>query len=141
MRPGKAVPSSRARCAFTVICIVSEILHNTQMPMRAAIVGCAGYAGQHTVDRVLSHTEPARAGRGLKASSHVGVVLENFSAYRVGAHQHAPEIGQALGFPVCFVPHLLPVRRGLLATCYARATADDLRARLEDAYGASSVVR
>jgi N-acetyl-gamma-glutamyl-phosphate reductase len=81
------------------------------------------------------------AGRGLKASSHAGFVLENLSAYRVGTHQHAPEIGQALGFPVCFVPHLLPVRRGLLATCYAQATAEGLRERLEDAYASSPVVR
>ena len=67
------------------------------------------------------------AGRELKASSHAGFVLENLSPYRVGAHQHAPEIAQALGFPVCFVPHLLPVRRGLLATCYVQPVADDLR--------------
>ena len=38
------------------------------------------------------------------------------------------------------VPHLLPIRRGLLATCYAMPTADDLRERLEAAYAASSVV-
>jgi N-acetyl-gamma-glutamyl-phosphate reductase len=81
------------------------------------------------------------AGRGLKASSHAGFVLENVSAYRVGTHQHAPEIAQMLGFPVCFVPHLLPVRRGLLATCYARATADDLRERLEAAYATTAAVR
>ncbi len=81
------------------------------------------------------------AGRALKASSHAGFVLENLSAYRVGSHQHAPEIGQALGFPVCLVPHLLPIRRGLLVTCYARAAGDDLRERLEDAYAASPVVR
>ena len=56
----------------------------------------------------------------LKERSHAGSVLENFSPYAVGEHRHAPEIGQALGFPVTFVPHLLPVRRGLLATCYVR---------------------
>ena len=81
------------------------------------------------------------AGRELKPSSHAGFVLENLAPYKVGSHQHAPEIGAALGFPVCFVPHLLPVRRGLLATCYAHATADGLRARLEDAYASSPVVR
>jgi N-acetyl-gamma-glutamyl-phosphate reductase len=81
------------------------------------------------------------AGRELKPSSHAGFVLENLAPYKVGAHQHAPEIGAALGFAVCFVPHLLPVRRGLLATCYAQATADGLRARLEDAYASSPVVR
>jgi len=81
------------------------------------------------------------AGRGLKPSSHAGFVLENLAPYKVGRHQHTPEIEQALGFPVCFVPHLVPIRRGLLATCYAQATADDLRERLDDAYGASRVVR
>jgi N-acetyl-gamma-glutamyl-phosphate reductase len=81
------------------------------------------------------------AGRELRPSSHAGFVLENLSPYRVGTHQHAPELGQALGFPVCFVPHLLPVRRGLLATCYAQATEDDLRERLEAAYATSPVVR
>jgi N-acetyl-gamma-glutamyl-phosphate reductase len=41
---------------------------------------------------------------------------------------------------VCFVPHLLPIKRGLLATCYVRATAE-LRPLLEDAYGSSAAVR
>jgi N-acetyl-gamma-glutamyl-phosphate reductase len=81
------------------------------------------------------------AGRELKPSSHAGFVLENVSPYRVGTHQHAPEIAQMLGFPVCFVPHLLPVRRGLIVTCYASAAADDLRDRLEAAYADSAVVR
>jgi N-acetyl-gamma-glutamyl-phosphate reductase len=81
------------------------------------------------------------AGRDPKAFSHAGFVLENLSAYRVGAHQHAPEIAQALGFSVCFVPHLLPIRRGLLVTCYAQATDDDLRDRLEDAYATAPAVR
>jgi N-acetyl-gamma-glutamyl-phosphate reductase len=81
------------------------------------------------------------AGRALKASSHAGFVLENLSPYRIGAHQHAPELEQALGFPVCFVPHLLPIRRGLLATCYAHAVDDLSRERLEDAYADSAVVR
>jgi N-acetyl-gamma-glutamyl-phosphate reductase len=80
------------------------------------------------------------AGRELRRSSHAGFVLENLSPYKVGAHQHAPEIAQALGFPVCFVPHLLPVRRGLLATCYVTPTAE-LRPLLEAAYAGSSVVR
>lgn len=81
------------------------------------------------------------AGRELKPSSHAGFVLENVSPYRVGKHQHTPEIAQALGFPVCFVPHLLPVRRGLLATCYVQSLGDDLRTLLEDAYAGSGVVR
>ena len=80
------------------------------------------------------------AGKTLRASSHAGSVLENFLPYAIGAHRHAPEIAQQLGFPVCFVPHLLPVRRGLLATCYVQ-TAADVRGLLEDAYAGSPVVR
>jgi N-acetyl-gamma-glutamyl-phosphate reductase len=80
------------------------------------------------------------AGRTLKNSSHAGVVLENLSPYAVGNHRHAPEIAQQLGFPVCFVPHLLPVRRGLLATCYVRSD-ENLRGLLRAAYAASPLVR
>ncbi len=80
------------------------------------------------------------AGRALKHSSHAGAVLENFSPYAVGAHRHSAEIAQELGFPVSFVPHLLPVRRGLLATCYLRTDAD-VRSLVEEAYAGSPVVR
>jgi N-acetyl-gamma-glutamyl-phosphate reductase len=82
------------------------------------------------------------AGRTPKAASHAGFVLENLSAYRVGSHQHAPEIAQALGFPVTFVPHLLPIKRGLLATCYVDANPSaDVHALLADAYASSPAVR
>jgi N-acetyl-gamma-glutamyl-phosphate reductase len=80
------------------------------------------------------------AGRELKPSSHAGFVLENLSPYRVGTHQHTPEIAQLLGFPLCFVPHLLPIRRGLLVTCYVTPRAP-LRELLEDAYAGSALVR
>ena len=80
------------------------------------------------------------AGRGLRPSSHAGVVLDNVSPYKVGGHQHAAEIGLVLGFPVCFVPHVVPLRRGLVATCYARATGGDLRERLAAAYARSATV-
>jgi N-acetyl-gamma-glutamyl-phosphate reductase len=80
------------------------------------------------------------AGRALKATSHANAVLENVAPYRVGAHQHEPEIAQLLGFDVCFVPHLLPVRRGLLATCYVAPAEGDLRERLDAAYATSPVV-
>ena len=80
------------------------------------------------------------AGRTPRSSSHAGVVLENVSPYKVGTHQHAPEIAAHLGFPVTFVPHLLPVRRGLLATCVVRSRGADLRALLEEHYAESHVV-
>ncbi len=57
------------------------------------------------------------AGKMLRESSHAGAVLENFSPYAIGAHRHSVEVSQLLGRPITFVPHLLPVRRGLLVTC------------------------
>ena len=102
------------------------------VPLRNAI--------DHTSVVVDGKSGVSGAGRELKASSHAGFVLENASPYRAGTHQHAPEIEQALGFPVCFVPHLLPVRRGLLVTCYVRPE-DELHSLLEEAYADSELVR
>jgi N-acetyl-gamma-glutamyl-phosphate reductase len=81
------------------------------------------------------------AGRSPRPSTHAGFVLENVSPYKVGSHQHGAEIAQLLGFPVSFTPHLLPVRRGLLATCNVRSTGGaDLRGLLEERYASSPVV-
>jgi N-acetyl-gamma-glutamyl-phosphate reductase len=49
-------------------------------------------------------------------------------------------VTQLLGFPISFTPHLLPLRRGLIATCNVRSTGADLRARLVEAYAGSPVV-
>jgi N-acetyl-gamma-glutamyl-phosphate reductase len=89
---------------------------------------------------VDSKTGMTGAGRGLKDTTHAGFVLENLSPYAVEGHRHTPEIEQALGHVVTFVPHLLPVRRGLLATCYVH-TSGDARTLIEAAYAASAVVR
>jgi N-acetyl-gamma-glutamyl-phosphate reductase len=80
------------------------------------------------------------AGKALKASSHAGAVLENVAPYKVGTHQHQPEVAQALGFPICLVPHLLPIRRGLIATCYAQIVDNHLRDRLEAHYATAPAV-
>ncbi len=79
------------------------------------------------------------AGRALKDSSHAATVLDNISPYAVGTHKHAPEIAQLLGFPVTFVPHVVPLRRGLVCTCYVSAS-EDPRPLLEAAYAGSHVV-
>ena len=106
----------------------------------AALLALAPIASELTGAVVDAKSGVSGAGRSPKAASHAGSVLENFAPYAVGAHRHAPEIGQQLGFPVCFVPHLLPVRRGLLATCYVQTDAD-ARGLLEGAYATSDVVR
>jgi len=106
----------------------------------AALLALGPLAGVTESAVIDAKSGVSGAGKTLSASSHAGVVLENLSPYSVGAHRHAPEIAQQLGYAVCFVPHLLPVRRGLLATCYVTPTAE-LRPLLEDAYADSDVVR
>ncbi len=121
---------------------VGPLISNPGCYATAALLALVPVAGLLEPSSVVVDAKSgvSGAGRGLKASSHAGFVLENVSPYRVGAHQHSPEIAQALGFPVCFVPHLLPVRRGLLVTCYGDAVGD-LRERFEDVYRSSAVVR
>jgi N-acetyl-gamma-glutamyl-phosphate reductase len=60
------------------------------------------------------------AGRSPKPTSHFSAANEDFSAYGLLTHRHTPEIEQAVGGQVLFTPHLAPMTRGILATCYAR---------------------
>ena len=60
------------------------------------------------------------AGRVPTATTAFGTVDENFTAYGLLDHRHTPEIEQNLGAQVLFTPHLAPMNRGILATCYAR---------------------
>ena len=64
-------------------------------------------------------------GAGRKATEDLSFaeVDEDFRAYKVLRHQHQPEMVQALGRPLTFTAHLLPAKRGILATCYARLAA------------------
>ncbi len=85
------------------------------------------------------------AGRTLKHGSHFGAANEDFSAYGLLDHRHTPEIEQATGAQVLFTPHLAPMTRGILATCYARPAASmpstkDLLGVLADAYAGEPFV-
>ena len=117
-----------------------KLIANPGCYATAALLALAPLAGVIESAVIDGKSGMTGAGKMLKPASHSGFVLENFSAYAVGGHRHAPEIGQALGFPVTFVPHLLPIRRGLLATCYVNTDAD-VRALIEAAYSGSDVVR
>ncbi len=62
------------------------------------------------------------AGRVPRPATTFCAVDEDFSAYGLLDHRHTPEMEQALGASVLFTPHLAPMSRGILATCYARPT-------------------
>jgi N-acetyl-gamma-glutamyl-phosphate reductase len=64
------------------------------------------------------------AGRALKHSSMFSTIDEDFTAYGLLDHRHTPEIEQVTGAQVLFTPHLAPMNRGILATCYARPQGD-----------------
>src|SRR6516165_537267 len=80
------------------------------------------------------------AGRGAKENLHFGTVDEDFTAYGLLTHRHTPEMEQILGAQVLFTPHLAPMVRGILATCYARPagsatlTTDAVMGVLHEAY-------
>lgn len=62
------------------------------------------------------------AGRPPKDNTTFCTVDEDFTAYGLLSHRHTPEMDQAIGGTVLFTPHLAPMNRGILATCYARVT-------------------
>ena len=65
------------------------------------------------------------AGRNPTRETHFPEVNENINAYKVTGHRHLPEMEQELSeiagdeVNITFVPHLIPVNRGILSTCYA----------------------
>jgi N-acetyl-gamma-glutamyl-phosphate reductase len=74
------------------------------------------------------------AGRSPGLGAHFSEVNESVGAYAIGGHRHLPELVQELGIlsangkvDVTFVPHLIPMTRGILATCYF-----DLKGSLEE---------
>ena len=82
------------------------------------------------------------AGRMPRASTHFNTVDEDFTAYDLLHHRHTPEIEQATGAQVLFTPHLAPMNRGILATCYARPSGahPDPLGVLRDAYAGEPFV-
>lgn len=91
------------------------------------------------------------AGRGLSQTTHYPDCNEAFSPYKAAAHRHTPEIEQTLTAlsgsqaRITFVPHLLPVNRGIVSTMYAdlngKTTLDEIHALYESFYKEEPFVR
>jgi N-acetyl-gamma-glutamyl-phosphate reductase len=86
------------------------------------------------------------AGSNPTQATAFATVDEDFRAYGLVNHRHTPEMEQILGASVLFTPHLAPMSRGILATCYARpvpggpATTADALAVLAQAYAGEPFV-
>jgi N-acetyl-gamma-glutamyl-phosphate reductase len=85
------------------------------------------------------------AGKTPTERTHFSECHGSIAAYGVFAHRHAAEIEQELGMPVTFVPHLVPLDRGILETIYTRlkpgVTAAAVEQALTTAYKDSAFVR
>ena len=131
----------------------SELVANPGCHSTAAILAllpalAAGLVGPDIL--VTTLTGISGAGRGLKLGSLYCEQDEDVSAYGLNGHRHLPEIIQELEAGACagghpqtlrltFVPHLVPMSRGLLATCYADGkepslTGEEVRAMYAEYY-------
>jgi len=77
------------------------------------------------------------AGRGVKQELMFSEVAENFRPYSPVSHRHAPEMCQELGWNLesfTFIPHLLPISRGILSTIYIQFHRQVSSAEIETEY-------
>ena len=111
----------------------------------AALLALAPLAEAGLADDVVISAASGVSGAGRGGGERLAFVNvdENFSPYGVDGHRHAPEIVQELrglgsSAPVSFVPHLLPLDQGLLASCYVRLARGvgerELRSLYEERY-------
>lgn len=127
-----------ARLIATPGCYVTAATLALAPLVRAGFVGADGVI----VDAASGVTG---AGRSATAATHFCTIDENLSAYGLDGHRHSCEMEQEIGTQVLFTPHLAPMNRGILATCYARpsgvATSTDvLLATLGEAYAGEPFV-
>ena len=101
------------------------------------------------LEQIIADTKSGASGAGRKAEVHTLLCEagDSFKAYAVPGHRHQPEIAQTLstlaGCPInpTFVPHLLPMIRGIHATLYATLTTEaDLQPLYEARYAAETFV-
>ncbi|MFH0738242.1 MAG: N-acetyl-gamma-glutamyl-phosphate reductase [Candidatus Omnitrophota bacterium] len=110
----------------------AKLLANPGCYPTAAILGLAPLVALDLVDlsSVIIDAKSGVTGAGRKAAEAMlfAEVNEDFKAYKINVHQHSPEINQELSglagkkMQVTFVPHLLPLNRGILETIYVKKT-------------------
>jgi N-acetyl-gamma-glutamyl-phosphate reductase len=85
------------------------------------------------------------AGKAASDRTHFSENHGSVAAYGIFSHRHVAEIEQELGMPVTFVPHLVPLDRGILETIYATlkpgVTADQVAEALPQAHATAPFVR
>ena len=77
---------------------------------------------------IIADSKSGITGAGRKASIDLlfGEIADNFKAYKIGAHQHMPEMAEVLknlageDVKILFAPHVIPIKRGILSTVYMK---------------------
>jgi N-acetyl-gamma-glutamyl-phosphate reductase len=112
----------------------AELVANPGCYPTAAVLAVAPLAERGSVRSVIVDAKSGVSGAGRDGGERLSLVnlTENFLPYGTDGHRHLPEMEQELkrlgaDVPVTFVPHLLPIDQGLLATCYV-----DLSEPVED---------
>src|SRR5262245_27578698 len=109
----------------------------------ASILSLAPLARTGLLDDVVIDAKSgvSGAGREAKPEMHFSEVNESVRAYGVDGHRHVAEIEQELGAaagstlaPVDFLPHLIPMTRGILAACHVRTTRPLEQRELDELY-------
>ena len=133
----------------------AKIIGNAGCFTTASILALAPLVKHHLVEVssiiVDAKSGVSGAGRSPKLGNHFPELYDNFKAYNVAHHRHTPEIEQALtdlgGEEVIinFTPHLVPMSRGILATCYANlkedVSAGTIEAAFQKIYGKEKFIR
>lgn len=124
--------------------------YTTCIPLALAPIIKSGHARLTSII-VDAKSGVTGAGRSLTQNTHFAELNEGFAAYKVASHRHTPEMEQTLSelageeITLTFVPHLLPVNRGILATCYVDLNTDigldEAYALYEKAYANERFVR
>jgi N-acetyl-gamma-glutamyl-phosphate reductase len=133
----------------------AKIIGNAGCYTTASILALAPLAKKHLIDVstivIDAKSGVSGAGRSAKIANHFPEMYDNFKAYNVGGHRHTPEIEQALtnisgeNIVLSFTPHLVPMSRGIMSTCYAKlkpgVTADRVDRAYEDMYADEFFIR
>ena len=98
------------------------------------LVAAGLVAGEIVID---AKSGVSGAGKAPTERTHFSEAHGSVSAYKVFAHRHAAEIEQEVGRPVTFVPHLVPLDRGILETIYLRVPQGTTDATIAAAYAAA----
>ncbi|WP_409433913.1 N-acetyl-gamma-glutamyl-phosphate reductase [Litorimonas sp. RW-G-Af-16] len=99
-------------------------------------------AGMFTDNAIIIDAKSGVTGAGRKTSAALlySEITDGAHAYGVATHRHAPEIEQGLSqiggqvSQISFTPHLVPMNRGMIATCYVELTEDVTAEDLRDVY-------